>query len=313
MLFGGEIKTMENLKRQVTEVAILYYKENMTQQQIAEKLGLTRQTISKLLKIALDEGIVKITINDPEKQTQKLESELSERLGVKVVVGELTNGDITLRKIATVRTACDYLIKSIADGNNKIGIAWGKTVQEVIEELDKKKTCGNIIFPLVGATNRDVGCYYTNKMVEEFAKKTDATVHYAMFPNYVSKDDCDLIKRTKAYKDICELWGQMDIALVGIGNNKMVNDLRRNFDKTAIDDNFEGDIVTHIFDNDGNIINQSQDSLCVPFEDVKRAKNTIAVAYGNLKVEAIICACKTGAINTLITDEYTAREISEVI
>ena len=42
---------MENLKRQVTEVAILYYKENMTQQQIAEKLGLTRQTISKLLKI----------------------------------------------------------------------------------------------------------------------------------------------------------------------------------------------------------------------------------------------------------------------
>ena len=59
---------MENLKRQVTEVAILYYKENMTQQQIAEKLGLTRQTISKLLKIAIEERIVQITINDPEKQ-----------------------------------------------------------------------------------------------------------------------------------------------------------------------------------------------------------------------------------------------------
>lgn len=304
---------MENLKRQVTEVAILYYKENMTQQQIAEKLGLTRQTISKLLKIAIDEGIVQITINDPEKQNQMIESVLTEKLGVKVLVGELTNGDNELRRIATVKTACDYLAETISDGNDKIGIAWGKTVQEVIEGLPKIKSAKSIVFPLVGATNRDVGCYYTNKMVEDFAKKTDSDVYYAMFPNYVSKDDCDLIKRTMAYKDICALWEDMDIALVGIGNMKTVNDLRRNFDKTTIEDDFIGDIVTHIFDNDGNIVNLSQDSLCVPFKDIKKAKNTIAVAYGSAKVKAIICACKTGAINTLITDEYTAREISEII
>ena len=304
---------MENLKRQVTEVAILYYKENMTQQQIAEKLGLTRQTISKLLKIAIDEGIVQITINDPEKQNQMIESLLAEKLGVKVLVGELTNGDIALRRIATVRMACEYLADTISGGNNKIGIAWGKTIQEVIEELPKIKSDGNIVFPLVGATDRDVGCYYTNKMVEEFAQKTYSAVHYAMFPNYVSKDDCDLIKRTKAYKDVCLLWENMDIALVGIGNIKTVNDLRRNFDKTAIDCDFMGDIVTHIFDKDGNIVNLSQDSLCVPFENIKRAKNTIAVAYGSSKVQSIISACKTGAINTLITDEYTAREISEIL
>ena len=189
---------------------------------------------------------------------------LAEKLKVKVLVGELTNGDDTLRRIATVRTACNYLTDCISDGNKKVGIAWGKTVQEVIEQLPKIKTFGNVVFPLVGATNRDVGCYYTNKMVEELAKKTNSIVNYAMFPNYVSKEDCDLIKRTQAYKDICALWEQMDIAVVGIGNIKTVNDLRKNFDKKSIeDDNSVGDIVTHIFDREGKIISSNQDSLCV--------------------------------------------------
>ena len=135
-----------------------------------------------------------------------------------------------------------------------------------------------------------------------------------MFPNYVSKEDCDLIKRTQAYKDICALWEQMDIAVVGIGNIKTVNDLRKNFDKKSIeDDNSVGDIVTHIFDREGKIISSNQDSLCVAFDEIKKAKNTIAVAFGSSKVESIICACKTGAVDTLITDEYTAREICQAL
>lgn len=304
---------MKKLKLQALEVASLYYKENMTQQMIAQKLGITRQTVSKLLKIAIDEGIVEIKINNPEEQIQHLERALAEKLRVSVVVGETSSGDDALRKLATIRETNNYLNNCVNNGNLKIGIAWGKTIQDIISQMTKIKTKGNVVYPLVGATNRDVGCYYTNKLVSDFSEKIGAHAYYALFPNYVSKTDCELIKRTQSYKEIANLWKDSDLLLIGIGNVQSLNNLRNNFNKEALCGDFIGDIVTHIFDINGNVSDLEQDSLCVPFDDIKRAKNTVAIAYGSSKIQAIICACKTGAINTLIIDEYTAKEILENI
>lgn len=302
---------MDNLKQQVLEAATLYYKDNMTQQSIADKLGITRQTVSKLLKIAVEENIVEIKIHEPQKQTEELEKELTKKLGVTVLVGDTTNGDELLRRKATVREACNYITKCVKDGNKKIGLAWGKTVQEIIKDIEPIKTQNNLVFPLVGATSKDVACYYSNKLVSDFASKIGAEVTYAMFPNYVSDRDCTLIKKTQLFKDISDLWKKADIAVVGIGDITAVNDLRASFDKKAVNADFVGDLVTHVFDKNGNVLKTKQDSLCVPFIDVKNIKNTIAVACGTPKVEPIISACKTGAVNVLITDAYTAKEILE--
>lgn len=42
------------------KVSIYYFDENMTQQEIAEKMGITRQSVSKYLGLARDRGIVEI-------------------------------------------------------------------------------------------------------------------------------------------------------------------------------------------------------------------------------------------------------------
>ena len=58
---------MKTEKILMSEVATLYYKKNMTQQEIAETLHLSRQTVSKLLSDAIEEKIVEIIIHNPEK------------------------------------------------------------------------------------------------------------------------------------------------------------------------------------------------------------------------------------------------------
>ena len=58
---------MKTEKILMSEVATLYYKKNLTQQEIAATLHLTRQTVSKLLSDAIDEKIVEIIIHDPQK------------------------------------------------------------------------------------------------------------------------------------------------------------------------------------------------------------------------------------------------------
>ncbi|MBQ8758343.1 MAG: hypothetical protein IJZ20_01475, partial [Clostridia bacterium] len=52
-----------------------------------------------------------------------------------------------------------------------------------------------------------------------------------------------------------------------------------------------------------------ENTLCAGRNSLKNAKQTIAVASGKDKTKAIIGALRTQMIDTLITDEYTARNI----
>ena len=52
-----------------------------------------------------------------------------------------------------------------------------------------------------------------------------------------------------------------------------------------------------------------ENTLCATKENLKNAKETIAVACGKDKTAAIIGAMRTQMIDTLITDEYTAKNI----
>lgn len=301
---------MDKTKKMMLDVATLYYKENMTQQKIAETLNITRQTVSKLLKNAVDEKVVEIRINAPDETVRRLEKAISDKFGIaEVVVGSAASDGDLLRKAATVRAASAYLTPIICGGNKKIGVAWGKTVEEVIAEIPETITANNVVFPLLGATMKDTSCYYANKLAEDLAKKVGAAVNYAYFPYVVSAEDAKLIKQTSFYKEIETLWKNTDLAVVGIGNLDAVNTVRKLFGKTKLASDICGDIATHIFDENGEFISLGENTLCASRQDVVSAKKTVAVAYGKRKCAAIKAAMKTGAVNVLITDEYTAAEI----
>ena len=63
------------------------------------------------------------------------------------------------------------------------------------------------------------------------------------------------------------------------------------------------------FNKDGNVVELYENTLCAERDALKNAKQTIAVASGKDKTEAIIGALRTQMIDTLITDEYTAKNI----
>ena len=68
------------------EVARLYYQSDYSQQEIANKLNISRPTISRLLKYAKEKGFVQISIADP--------------------FADLDNVGFTERKIQLVRGTC---------------------------------------------------------------------------------------------------------------------------------------------------------------------------------------------------------------
>lgn len=107
----------------------------------------------------------------------------------------------------------------------------------------------------------------------------------------------------------CQLWNNIDIAIVGIGNTNIIDLFERTFGHAREHSSAVGDIATHFFSQDGRMLNLYQNTLCATTENLKNAKNVVAIACGDAKAVAIVGALQTKLIDTFITDEYTAKAL----
>ena len=140
--------------------------------------------------------------------------------------------------------------------------------------------------------------------------KIDAKIKYAWFPYLPdSATDSELFKKTSYYQKLYDLWSDIDVAVVGIGNSEIIQTFGKLFGHNEKCISAVGDIATHFFDKNGNFLDIYENKLCASKENLKNARQTIAVASGKDKTEAIKGALRTKIIDTLITDEYTARRI----
>ena len=295
----------------MSEVAIMYYKENKTQQEIASLMNLSRQTVSKLLNDAIKENVVEIKIRNPKKDCEELEKQITKTFNVKkcIVVGVSSQNE-HLRKSMTVNAAAEYISSVLNRGNQKIALSWGRTIQDIINSMEQTETNSNIVFPLFGATDNENLYFSSNEMARSMADKIGADVKYAWFPYLAdNNEDGALQKKLSYYKKIQDLWNSADIAILGIGNTEILDIFGKSFGYNERHFGVIGDIATHFFNEKGEFVELYDNTLCASVENIKNAKETIAIACGDNKVDAIFGALKTNVINTIITDEHTARKI----
>jgi DNA-binding transcriptional regulator LsrR (DeoR family) len=301
---------MNNQKELMAEIALLYYKKGLTQQEIANCLQLTRQTVSKLLSDAINENVVEIIIHNPKTERKDLELRLNELYGIQAVVCTVNKNNDDLRKIATTQAAISYLSQIIKRENLRIAISWGRSVQAVIQDFPTVQTKNHIIFPMFGATEHEQTYFLPNELAREFAVKLGAKVKFAWFPYKLeNENDFVLFKRTHYFQQMEQEWNNLDVALIGIGNNKGFRLLNPDYAEKGQIETVIGDVSTHFFTREGTAISSNELTLRISREQLKNVKEKIAVAYGDDKILAILGAIRAGFVNTLITDEYTAKQL----
>ena len=304
---------MQTEKTLIYEVSTLYYKKNMTQQEIADALHLSRQTVSRLLSDAIEEKIVEIIIHDPQRDCEALEAQICAVFGLRsCVVCGVSGRNEAVHRLMTVKAAIDHILPIIQKGNQKIALSWGRTVQELIQNLPRLSTNGNTVFPLFGATDNENSYFSSNELARTLADKLDATPKCAWFP-YMADSDGDfvLLQQLDYYKQMQEMWNTADLAILGIGNTEILDIFGKTFGYSQIHNLAIGDIATHFFDKKGNFVDLYSNTLCASVENIRNAKESVAIACGKEKAEAIAGALRTNMIDTLITDEHTARSILE--
>ncbi len=307
-------------KKLLAKIAYLYYVEGKSQSEISKELKIYRTTISRLLKSAKDEGIVKIEINEFDTELFRLENYVKEKYGLKSVEIISVNDENKRGLNKQIAKCAANTIRELLNNNSKVGISWGKTLSDVVEEIVPKVMKNIHFYPLAGGPSRINAHYHVNTLVYEMARKFQGD---CSFVNAIvvqeSEELASGIVNSKYFEEIRNSWENLDLAIVGIGgkveeSNKQWLDMLTKDDFRKIEESqIVGEICCRLLTSKSrdNITGLDNRTISISLESLKKIKDSVAVAYGINKATAILEVLKNRYINRLITDYATIIKVLE--
>jgi len=303
----------------IVQIARQYYEQNLTQDEIANNFGLSRPTVSRMLKKALDDKIVFINIVDPFSRSSEYSDKLKNALQLKhciVISGRVAEVNIARRNVALA--AMRYLYEVVQAGD-VIGIGWGRTMYEIAENIEPQSARDVLFLPMLGGIGQIKPSLQVHSIIQKISDAFGGKWMQYHVPGILdNKTLREQLLQTNNVQEMLQLWKKMNKAVVGIGESPLSSEIifQDNVDDTEknglVEKGAVGDICMRFFNQDGEAVQYlKQDIMSIELEDLKRVPDVIAAASGEQKVAAIIGACRAKYINTLITDELTAMRVLE--
>lgn len=309
----------------LAEVARLYYQEEQSQDQIAQRTGVSRSSISRMLKEARDRGIVEIRVHHPFRTSPQLEGALKARLRLRdcLVLSrgpDDLNGesDLSLRVGAL---AARYLAEAVPNGSI-VGVGWGSMVDSVVRSgyfTNKRDMTVVQIQGGVGGATQDID---GARIVNSLARSLGAKAAYLNAPMVVA----DAAVRTGLLRDqhirqTLDLGRRADALLVGVGAVSRQSGLYRagylnDADLLYIEgEGAVGDICGHYFRADGSpcALEIDDRTVALSVEAMLKVPSRVGVSTGSVKALPNIGAVRSGLVNVLVTDQQAAEAMLTII
>lgn len=314
--------------RLIYKVCKLYYEDGLSQQDIADRIGVSRVSISRMLVAGRENGTVRIQIISPNNLTyNNLEKDLELKFGLKeaIIVEDSpleTQYDfITSLGVETMRVLESYL----HDGD-VVGIAMGNTLKSICSvPRQSVKNINCTFIPLLGGMHVSslFDDIHSNDIAKRFAEKFGAEYTEFLAPAvFLNKDVLEGFKLEMPMQAVIKKFKKMSTAIFSVGYSPKIGELMvkagymtKEQEKHWTKLGAVGDISLQLFDNEGNYSPFSEHNERVSgmgLGDLKNIKNKIAVSCGANKAEAINAAIKGGLINILITDQKCAKELLKI-
>jgi len=302
----------------LVQAARMYYKQNLSQQQISEKLQLSRPVVSRLLSQARQEGIVRIEIVDPADAYGRLAQALKKSYGLReaVVIPNEGISDADL-KLKLGKAAAEYLDGMIAAGMI-LGVSWGSTMQTMAEQVKSRASRDLTVVQLVGGFTGGYYNTHASEITQKIADSLQAKAFLLPLPAIVETASVKkAILSDRNLSRAVEMGRKCDAAVFSLGSFSPESILvkTRYFNaadvKALQNIGAVGDICTHVIKSDGAVCSRELEgrTLGIELSDLSGKQKSIAVAGGKEKWAVIKAGLIGGYFNVLITDEHTAQEM----
>lgn len=306
----------------LAEVCWHYYVNEMTQQDVARVMGVTRLRVNRALQLARAAGIVRIEIASPFVTRLELQAELCTKLGLKEVICAPADSVDHDYHGPVGAALAHWLAKGLRDGTWKsIGLSWGQTLKSAIQRLPRMSLTDLEIVSMIGGTSQGAS-FNAFGVASGMADKLG--VNYSLFsaPIYLSPgtDRATFLSEGAFQAHLARLQN-LDLAVLVAGDVTERSFLISMglptgvYPQHLIDAGAVGDVLGHFLKADGTEVDHpiSRSAIGLDLDSLMKVPSRILAAAGAHKVDIIIAACRRGLVQTLITDDVTARLVLEKI
>jgi DNA-binding transcriptional regulator LsrR (DeoR family) len=305
--------------------ASMYYLQDYTMDAIGRRLGTSRSTVSRLLKRAREQGIVSITLRNPDERRQGVAQAVRDAFGVEAHVVFPADDADELAKLEQVALASARLIGMWMDSDMALGVAWGTTTSAIARHLQPKSTRDSLVVQLNGAANtRTSGISYVGSIVSRFAEAFDAALLDFPVPAFFDfAETKNLMWRERSIRRVLDAQARLDIALFSVGAIAGVlpshvyaaGYLDPGDTDYLNQEGVVGDVCTVFLRADGSyedIELNSRASGPTPAQLRSIPRRLCAVA-GDNKVPPLLAALRAGVATDLVIDDLTAAHLLKAI
>jgi len=309
--------------RLITRAAHMYYQEGIRQADIATRLQLSQSTVSRLLRRAMQESIVRFSINVPKGIYLELENLLCAKYGIKEVIIADCMDDSDEASTTAIASAGAFWLENALAENEVIGISsWSSTLQRLVEHLHpfKYKRASRVV-QLLGGMGFAQAQLKATEMAVALAHMTGAKAELLAAPCITGSRDSRAIllgddQTHKTLSGFCHI----TLALVGIGSvlpSRNLVSSGNSFSDPELAHLAQlgavGDILLRFYRSDGQPVQSHVDERVIgmPLPDLKKVNRVVGLAGGRHKIAAIAGALRGKLLSTLITDCHTAQRLAD--
>lgn len=310
----------QSKKRQdMIKASKLYYYGNMSQDEIAQLMGISRPKVSRLLTEARQLNIVQIVINDSGSSNLQNAEKLRRHFGLEYVKIVPTQHTEAATKAAVGRAASAFLNEHLQE-NSKIGISWGTTLAAFVHEFKAKRPMPKaIVVQLIGGTYSQSLNIDVRELVKELAHKLDCQHSILQAPLVVHNPKLrEMLMEEPATQEHFRNVRDLSIAFVGIGNSYykdsivyQANYIEEKAGQLLNEMGLVCDICGHQLLPDGTAPRTflSDRVVGIALEDLHRIPLVVGLCEGKKKAPPLLTALKGRHINCVIADEVAALTV----
>ncbi|MBK8446993.1 MAG: helix-turn-helix domain-containing protein [Micropruina sp.] len=298
-----------------------YYVQGETMDAIAKQLGLSRSTVSRLLKEARRSGVVRISLADHTGSRSPLAHALDRAFGVRVHLVAVRDTASEYRRFDQVARLAGRLLSDAVTDNSVIGIAWGVTSSTVVRYLQPKPLAGSTVVQMNGGTNQwSSGIPYVGEILQSVGDAFGSRVVYFPVPAFFDYAETkSAMWRERSVQNVIGLQRRLDVAVFGVGclNARVPSHVYTagymdDDDKRALAaDGVVGDVATVLLREDGSwkdIAFNERASGLTPSE-LARVPRRFCVVADPSRAAAVVGALRAGTTTDLVIDNGTAQAV----
>lgn len=319
---GGRLTSQEEL-RLMARIARMYYTEGVRQPSIAERLDLSQARVSRLLKKAEQEGIVRITVADPPGTYAELESAVQERYRLQHVVVVEASGEDEQTLLAELGAATAYYLETTLRSGEVIGISsWSASLLAAVNAMRPLPSLADVrVVQILGGVGNPSAKAHANRLTSHLADLVHGEPIHLPSPGVAgSVQSAEALRDDPFVAKTMALFDDISVALIGIGAlepSRLLASSGNVFSGEELEalrkSGAVGDICMRFFDADGKPVHTdaSERVVSIELDQLRAAPRCVAVAGGSRKTEAVRAALRGGLAHVLITDRATAEQLVE--